>query len=298
MDLLPNDIFLIILGFLSTVDVYSLKKVNNALFEKVRFCQKDTTHLVDTFWGVNVKNILLIGRDYSLNYEPVIFGLMTVKIFKKFYKYFKPTLFQVNCRTSTLNLTKYLLKNNLGMDIVIYVNQKNLMTVNNTKASIDAKNLTVYSEDKITIEIAMQLLNLRHQRVKNLKIHGEVNDMQFVFHMLPEDLESLEIHSKTGVHNVRSLPLFFELELNHLNLFQCYEVCSHPDCINYNSITYQIRKCAKFPKEIAMSPFPFNAIKWCESHGVQIDYQNSEFFDFEFDDVMNYAINSAKTTVS
>lgn len=298
MDLLPNEVFFIILEFLEIVDVYSLKQVNYDLFEKVRFCQKDTTYLIDTFWGVSVKNINLIGRDYSLSYEPIVFGLMNVKIFKKFYEYFRPNLFQIDCHTSTLNLTNYLLKNNLGMDIAISVSQKNLMTVNKTKVSIDAENLTVYSEDKITIEISMQLLKLRQQRVKNLRIHGEINDMQFVFYMLPKNLESLEIYCKAGVHDVRSLPLFFELQLKNLVLFQCYEVCSHPECINYNSITSQIKKCTKFPKEIAMSPFPFDAIKWCESHGVHIDFKTSDFFDFEFDDIMNYIINSANTPIS
>ena len=291
MDLLPNDNFLIILGFLSIVDVYALKKVNNNFVEKVGVCQKDTTHLMDTFWGVNVKNINLIGRDYSLSYEPIILGLMTVKIFNQFYKHFKPNKFTINCCTSTLNLTKFLLKNNLRMDIVISVDQKNQMTVNKTKVSLDVENLTVYSEDDITMEVSMQLLNLRNQKIKNLKIHGEVTDMHFIFSMLPKCLESLEIYSKFGVHDVRSLPLFFELQLKNLNLFQCYEVCSHPECVNYNSgITLQIRKCTKFPKRIAMSPFPFDAIKWCKEHEVLIDFKNSAFFDFEFDDVMRYLL--------
>lgn len=288
MNLLPNDIFTIILKFLIISDVYALKKVNHSLFERVRVCQKDTTHLMDTLWGVSVKNINLIGRDYSLSYEPNVLGSMNVKIFNKFYKHFKPQSFKINYLTSTLNLTKYLLKNNLRMDLVIYVDQKNLMTVNKTKVSLDAEHLTIYSEDKITIEISMQLLNLRNQKIKNLKIYGELNDMQLVFLMLPKCLESLEIYSKVGVHDVRSLNLFFELQLNHLTLFQCYEVCSHPECVNYNSITSQIKKCAKFPKRIAMAPFPFDAIKWCQKHGVGIDFRNSVFFEFEFDDVMNH----------
>ena len=129
----------------------------------------------------------------------------------------------------------------------------------------------------------MQLLNLRNQKVKKLKVHGEVNDMQFMFWLLPKCLQSLEIYSKVGVHDVRSLNCFFELELNNLIFFQCYEVCSHPECVNYNSITSQIKKCSKFPKRLAMAPFPFDAIKWCENNGVCIDFQNSAFFEFEFD---------------
>lgn len=288
MDLLPNDNLIIILGFLSMSDVYAFKQVNGSLLERVEVCQKETTHLIHTFWGVNVKNINLIGRDYSLNYIPIILGLMTVKTFKKFYRYFKPRKFTINAYTSTLNLTKHLLKNNLGMDLVIHVDQKNLMTINKTKVTIDAENLTIYSENKITIEISMQLLNLRNQKVKNLKVHGEVNDMQFVFWLLPQNLQSLEIYSKVGVHDVRSLNCFLELELNNLTLFQCYEVCSHPECVNYNSITSQIRNCSKFPKKLAMAPFPFDAIKCCENNGVCIDFQNSTFFEFEFDDVMNH----------
>ena len=291
MDLLPNDNLIIILGFLSMGDVYAFKQVNSILLDRVKACQKETTHLMHTFWGVNVKNINLIGRDYSLSYIPIILGSMTVKTFNKFYRYFKPQQFTINGYTSTLNLTKHLLTNNLGMDLVIYVDQKNLMTVNKTKVTIDTDNLTIYSEDKITIEISMQLLNLKNQKVKNLKVHGEVNDMQFVFWMLPKCLQSLEIYSKFGVHDVRSLNCFFELELNHLTFFQCYEVCSHPECVNYNSITSQIKKCSKFPKTLAMAPFPFDAIKWCESNGVCIDFQNSAFFEFEFDDVMNHINN-------
>ena len=134
MDLLLNDNFIVILGFLSIGDVYVLKQVNRVLLGIVRVCQKDTIHLMDTFWGVNVKNINLIGRDYSLNYEPVVLGSMTVKTFSQFYRYFKPKSFTISFFTSTLNLMKHLLKNNLGMDLVIYVNQKNLMTVNKTKA--------------------------------------------------------------------------------------------------------------------------------------------------------------------
>ena len=288
MDLLPNDNLNVILGFLCMVDVYALKQVNKSLLQRVRDCQKDTIHLMDTFWGVSVKNINLIGRDYSLNYEPIVLGLMTVKVFKKFYRYFKPKSFTINAFTSTLNLTKHLLKNNLGMDLVIHVDQKNLMTVNKTNVTIHAENLTIYSQDKITIETSMQLLNLRNQRVKRLKIHGEVNDMQFVFYMLPKYLQSLEIYSKFGVHDVRSLKCFFELQLDHLTLFKCYEVCSHPECVNYSSITAQIKKCSKFPRKIAMTPFPFDAIKWCENHGVCVDFENSAFFEFEFDDVMNH----------
>ena len=288
MDLLPNDNLIIILGFLSMGDVYAFKQVNSSLLERLKACQKETTHLMDTFWGVSAKNINLIGRDYSLNYNPIVLGSMTVKTFNKFYRYFKPKDFTINGHTSTLNLTKYLLKNNLGMDLVIYVDQKNLMTINKTKVTIDAENLTIYSEDKITIETSMQLLNLRNQKVKHLKIRGELNDMHFVFHMLPKCLQSLEIYSKFGVHDVRSLNCFFELELNRLTLFHCYEVCSHPECVNYNSITSQIKKCSKFPREVAMAPFPFDAIKWCENHGVSVDYQNSSFFEFEFDNVMNY----------
>tara|TARA_Y100000389_G_scaffold202877_1_gene249573 strand:- start:50 stop:928 length:879 start_codon:yes stop_codon:yes gene_type:complete len=288
MNSLPNDNFILILRLLAISDVYTLKKVNNGLLQQVGACQKDTTYLPETFWGVNVRNINLIGRDYSLNYQPTFLGLMTCKIFSQFYRYFKPPSFTINGFTSTLNLTKHLLKNNLGIDLVVYVNQKNLMTVNKTKVSIDAENLTIYSEDKITIEISMQLLNLRNQRVKNLKIHGEVNDMQFVFYMLPKCLQSLEIYSKIGVHDVRSLPYFLELQLKYLNLFQCYEVCSHIDCVNYNSINSQIRKCSKFPTSIAMSPFPFDAIKFCEKNGVAVDFANSYFFDFEFDDVMKH----------
>ena len=288
MDLLPNDNLIIILGFLSMGDVYAFKQVNSSLLERVKACQKDTTHLMDTFGGVSVKNINLIGRDYSLNYEPIVLGSMTVKRFSQFYRYFNPKSFTINGSTSTLNLTKHLLKNNLGVDLVVYVDQTNLMTINKTKVSIDAENLTIYSEDKITIEISMQLLNLRNQKVKNLKIHGEVNDMQFVFYMLPKCLQSLEIYSKFGVHDVRSLNCFFELQLNHLTLFQCYEVCNHPECVNYNSITSQIENCSKFPRNVAMAPFPFDAIKWCEKNGVCIDFQNSSFFEFELDDVLNY----------
>ena len=124
--------------------------------------------------------------------------------------------------------------------------------------------------------------------MKHLKIHGEVNDMHFVFYMLPKCLRSLEIYSKFGVHDVRSLNYFFELELNHLSLFQCYEVCSHPECVNYKSITYQIRKCSKLPRSLAMAPFPFDAIKWCEKNGVCVDFKNSTFFESEIDDVMKY----------
>lgn len=298
MDLLPNDNLMIILGFLSMGDVYTFKQVNISLLERVKACQKETTHLMDTFWGVSVKNINLIGRDYSLNYNPIVLGSMTVKTFNKFYRYFKPKNFTINGYTSTLNLTKHLLKNNLGMDLVIYVDQKNLMTINKTNVTIDVDNLTIYSEDKITIEISMQLLNLRNQRVKNLNIHGEVNDMQFVFYMLPKYLQSLKIYSEFGVHDVRSLNCFFELELNHLTLFQCYEVCGHPECVNYNSITSQIKKCSKFPREVAMAPFPFDAIKWCENNGVSVDFQNSAFFEFEFDDVMNHHISRATISIS
>lgn len=287
MDLLPNDNLIVVLNFLSINDVYTLKKINYKLLESVKVCQKDTTHLMDTF--VNVKNISLIGRDYSLKCEPIVSGSMTVKIFKQYYSHFKPKHFKIDGLTSTLNLTKYLLRNNLRMDLVIYVDQKNLMTVNKTNVSLDAESLTIYSEDNINIEITMQVLNLRNQKIKNLKIHGELNDMQIVFSMLPiHYLESLEIYSKRGIHDVRSLNLYFELQLNHLTLFQCYEVCSHPECVNYNSITSQIRKCSKFPKRIAMAPFPFDAIKWCEENGVCIDFQNSFFFEFEFNDVMNH----------
>ena len=287
---LPIDIFLLLLDVLPLNDVYSLKQVNSVVLEKVSTAQKQTTYLEDTFWGVSVKNINLIGRDYSIKYEPILFGLMTVKIFIKFFKYFKPKVFTIDCHTSTLNLTKYLLKNNLKMDIVICVNQKNLMTVNKSKVLIDAENLTIHSEDKITIEISMQLLKLKQQTVKNLIIHGEVNDMDFVFSMLPKNLEALEIYAKIGVHNTRSLPLFFELELNNLVLNKCFEVCSHPECINYNSITSQIKKCQKFPKRIAMSPFPLDAIKWCHENGVtKVDFENSVFFDFELENVMNFS---------
>lgn len=288
MDLLPNDNLIIILGFLSMGDVYAFKQLNSILLKRVKACQKETTRLVHTFLGVSVKNINLIGRDYSLSYIPIILGSMTVKTFSKFYRYFKPPNFTINSYTSTLNLTKHLLKNNLGMDLVIYVDQKNLMTINKTNVTIDVENLTIYSEDKITIEISMQLLNLRNQKVKHLNVNGEVNDMQFLFWLLPKCLQSLEIYSKVGVHDVRSLNCFFELELNNLIFFQCYEVCSHPECVNYNSITSQIKKCSKFPKRLAMAPFPFDAIKWCENNGVCIDFQNSAFFDFEFDDVMNH----------
>ena len=291
MELLSQDVFCVILEFISVTDVYSLKMVSSIYFQKVKECQKITTRLMDTFWGVNVKNISLLGRDYSLNYEPIILGKMTVKIFKKFYEYFKPKSFTINCCTSTLNLTKFLLKNNFDMDIVIHLDQKNLIAVNKTKISLDTETLIVSSEDKITIETAMQILNLKNQRVRNLRIHGEVNDMHFVFSMLPSCLKSLEVYSNVGVHDVRSLPYFFELNLDNLCLFQCYEVCSHPDCVNYNSISSQIKKCSRFPKKIAMSPFPFDVIKWCENNGVSIDFQNSDFFDFELDDVINH-INS------
>ena len=172
MELLPQEVFCVILELLSVNDVYSLKISNSTYFQKVKECQKITTRLMDTFWGVNVKNISLLGRDYSLNYEPNILGLMTVKIFKKFYEYFKPKSFTINSGTSTLNLTKFLLKNNFNMDIVIHLNQKNLMTVNKTKIFLDIETLIVYSEDKITIETAMQILNLKNQRVRNLRIHG------------------------------------------------------------------------------------------------------------------------------
>ena len=164
MDLLPNDNLIIILGFLPIGDVYAFKQVNSSLLERVKACQKETTRLMDTFWGISVKNINLIGRDYSLNYTPKLLGSMTVKIFNKFYSYFKPTKFTINGHTSTLNLTKHLLKNSLGMHLVIYVDQKNIMTINKTHVIIDADYLTIYSEDKITIEISMQLLNLRNQK--------------------------------------------------------------------------------------------------------------------------------------
>jgi hypothetical protein len=297
MELLPQEVFCVILELISVTDVYSLKISNSTYFQKVKGCQKITTRLMDTFWGVNVKNISLLGRDYSLNYEPMILGLMTVKIFKKFYKYFKPKSFIINSDTSTLNLTKFLLKNNFDMEIVIHLNQKNLMTVNKTKISLDIETLIVYSEDKITIETAMQILNLKNQRVRNLIIHGELNDMHFVFLMLPLCLKSLEVYSNEGVHDVRSLPYFFELNLNKLCLVQCYEVCSHPECVNYNSITSQVKKCSIFPNELAMSPFPFEAIKWCEYKGVSIDFQNSAFFDFEFESVMDH-INSQEISTS
>lgn len=292
MDLLPNDAIGVILGFLSIGDVYSLKKVNFSLLERVRLCQKDTRYLMDIFWGVNVKNINLIGRDYSLPYEPIVFGSMTVKTFRKFYRHFHPKSFTINGFTSTLNLTKHLLRNNLGMDIVIHVDQKNLFIVNRTNVSLYAEHLTIYSEDKIPIDISMQILKLMNQRIKHLRIHGEVNDMQFVFNMLPKCLQSLEIYSKSGVHDVRSLLRFVELQLHNLILFQCYEVCSHSECVNYHAITSQIKKCSKFPRKIAMAPFPFDAIKWCEKHGVCIDIQKSAFFDFEFNDVMNHFNNT------
>lgn len=297
MNILPNDIFKIVLSYLDIAEVYSLKNVSKAICHQVVTCQNTTSYLPETFWGVNVKNVNLLGRDYSLNYKPYVFGLMTVKIFKKFMKYFKPADFIINSDTSTLNLTKHLLKNNMGLNLVICVNQKNLMTINKTKISIHTEYLTIFSEDKITMEVSMQLLQLNKQNVKHLKIHGEMNDMRFVFSMLPKNLESLEIYSKIGVHDVRSLPYFFELKLKYLNLFQCYEICSHPECINYNSITSQVKKCVKFPQKVAMSPFPFDAIKWCVKNDTEVDFTNSCFFEFEHDDVMNYSLNSSRTCI-
>ena len=58
MDLLPNDNLIIILGFLPIGDVYAFKQVNSSLLERVKACQKETTRLMDTFWGISVKNII------------------------------------------------------------------------------------------------------------------------------------------------------------------------------------------------------------------------------------------------
>lgn len=288
MNSLPNDVIQSLTDRLRLVDVYSLKRVNSSLFEAVTLCQKLTTCHFDTFWGVSVKNICLLGRDYSLEYQPLVLGLMNVKTFKKFRHYFSPTSFGVDCGTSTLNLIRFLLKNNLGLNLVISVCQKNLMTITRTNVAICAQRLELISRDKITIEVSMQLLKLHKQHIRSLVIRGEVNDMQFVFSMLPRGLEHLEVYSSHGVHDVRSLPLFFHLGLRYLNLYQCYEVCRHPECVNYNSISSQIRKCNAFPDKIAMSPFPLDAIKWCEAHHVTIDFESSNYFDFEFEEVMDH----------
>ena len=64
-----------------------------------------------------------------------------------------------------------------------------------------------------------------------------------------EMLRILQISSRSGVHFIRSLNRFLELKLNYLNLFQCYEVCSHPECMNYKKITFQLKSVQIFHQE-------------------------------------------------
>lgn len=291
MDSLPSDIMQILTASLSLSDVYSLKRASKATLQLVGVCQKHTTDHFDAERGVSVKNVHLLGRDYSLAYRPATHGLMTVKVFKDYYQYFAPTSFVINPTTCTLKLTKHLLRDNLGMDIMMHMCHKNATAVNGIDVAIDAQRLELLVDGHITIDIAMQLLSLRNQRVRRLAIRGELHDMHFLFSMLPRDLESLEIRAERGVHDVRSLPSFFELCLDYLNLCRCYKVCRHPHCVNYNAISSQVRKCGRFPRRVAMSPFPLQAIEWCERNGVTVDFEQSSFFDFEREEVMRRRIS-------
>lgn len=284
MNRIPEDLLLKLMSMLGFNDIYNLKKVDKCTNEMICLCQsKFTNHQFDEFWKVHVKNINLIGRDFKLNFVPSLAGLMTCKIFHSFFRFFKPNSFLISSSTCTLNLTKYLLKNPQKMNLVIVVDQKNLMTIAKNNVIIDSESIEIIAKDKITIEVCMQLLNLRKQSFTKLVMSGEVNDMNLVASMIPDGLKSLEIIALHGAHDVRSLPLFLDLKLEYLCLNNCFDVCEHPEYINYDAISSQIMRSKRVPNHIALTPFPLKALKWCIDKDIIIDCEKSTFFEFEFE---------------
>ena len=287
MDLLPSDVIKEIISHLSFASIYRLKVTSSAMCLAVTDAQHNTTVHTECSQGVHVRNFCILSRDFLFSSPPVLYGLMTCKAFKRFFKLYKPNETVLSSRTVSRGLTKNLLhKQPPGMNLVIVVDQKNLMTIAKAEPYLAVNSLEVIADDKITVEVCMQLLRLSQQPVSHLKLRGMINDMDVVFRLLPCGLHSLAISAISGVFNARSLPLFMELELDSLVLDGCYDVslCS-ADTIGLNTITAQIMKARTMPRRLGLCPFPRRAIEYCLSKKVQIAIDHSSFYDFETDAV-------------
>jgi len=287
MDLLPGDVLKEIISHLSFASIYRLKVTSSDMCLALTGAQHITTVHAECYEGVNMRNFLILSRDFSIAAPPILYGLMTCKIFKRYYRLYKPEETVVSSHAVSRGLTKNLLrKQPPGMNLVIVVDQRNLMTIAKVEPHLTVEALEVIADDKITIEVCMQLLRLSQQHISHLNLRGMINDMDVVFRLLPHGLKSLAISAVSGVYNARSLPLFMELELDSLVLNGCYDVslCSL-DTIGFNSITAQIMKARVMPKRLGFSPFPRRAVEFCLSRNVRIAIEQSSFYDFETDAV-------------
>ena len=282
MESVAVDIMIEILQHMSIRQAYRLKVSSWRMVAVVGAAHQNSTDHEDLI-GMSVRNLPLLLRDFtSLRKEPILSGLMTGKLFDRYLQHYTPATFVISSSTCSQHLHRRLLRSQpAGLHLILTIDEKNLMSLAKSDPEIHTTHFTLIAKDKITIEVCLHLLTMSHQHVTHLKLQGAINDMESVFRLLPTALRSLEIVTETGVHDVRSLPLFLELRLDYLRLHQCYEVCANPYCRVHDAISAHVHKARGYPIELAMSPLPMQAVTYCIDAGVRVDVNNSFFFPSE-----------------
>jgi len=265
MEALPLDLVMHILVMLPFRSIYSLRRVSLEMNESVTAAQRMLTEHFDVLDGIHVQNIPRLAYDTSLREIPLVCGKMNTKIFGIFSRFYEPEVFVLSSATSSPWLAKRLLRVQPAHmnKLVLVVDRLFLMILPKIEPRLMVKEVEVVAKEGITLDLALEMLNMKSQILSTLCMRGCVASMDTIFSLLPKGLESLSINASGGVHDARSITRFCELELRYLLLHDCYK--------DHETISNHVMRARGMPRAMSMWPFPSRALEHCLHSGVCIE---------------------------
>lgn len=281
---LPCDVLGVIIGHLPLKSVYNMKTTSHAASLLVSD-ELATGPRVNASFGV--RNVRLVTRDCHRLVNPAVSGRLTKTAFMLLQKRCDPPMTTLHARLATVSY--WLLRSaviqpqllgltSLTLDVTEPMLER-LYVLGSGSLTLDS--LTVNAKQYISIDMALDALYSKNVQVKHLRLTGFVHSMSYVYSALPMGLKTLGLHATRGDHDVSSIPMYLELELDELHLRDCYEVCSHAECSNYHLIPWNVRRAVAFPRVISMSPMPLDSLKFLWSIGVHVSTSLCAFLEHE-----------------
>lgn len=291
MECISSDILGITLQKLMISDMYRFKQVSKNLFAMVSLCMMNMKYHHDIFWGISGSNIKFACRDMrSLGFTPLVIGKMNKTSFNEFVNTFNPDSFSLSYKTVSSSLYSCILQNvpPCIKYLHILVRQSDVKSVRQLGTS-SVTSICVETKDGITLDLVTDLLKTSQcSSIKSMKLLGTINKMSGLYYNLPISLSRLHMSPDIGVHETKTLKLFLELGLDDLVLMNCYEVCKNSNCVNYHYISSRIRDARQLPKRLALSPFPLLGIKIAKERRCTINFEESNFFEHEIEEVQRF----------